>query len=503
MTKLRIRAVIVALCLALAVTGCGAASLSGGGRADTLTISLAMPVDSLDPAVAFQTGSFGVLANIFQTLVTLDPSGKVVPSLATSYKVDAQQRTIEFNLDPEAHFSNGDPVTSSDVAFSARLWKDSKVWGSWYASIEDVSTPDPHTAIVHLSSSGVAVLGVFAIGSASVVPENFSGMSREDFFRKPIGSGPYAVQSAKLSEQIDTSANPHFTEGKAPHFKNVVFKVVPDPSQRLVQFQSGVVDIVTEVSPTDAQQYPKDVLKTSPSFWQDILIVNVQNDRFASPDFRRALSLAIDRQALVDTVYRGEATVATAVEPQVVANVTPCSTCDWGRRDLSEARHLLAQSKYAGQPITITTGGGSTDLAAQALIPMLAEAGINARVEKLDTAAQLDSMTKGEFEVALLENTALAPTPLDPLGFLADSQNFYAGDDVSVAQKAVEMLGQAQDEADMKAASSFYEEWAYSSASVIPLVSKNQIFAVQTGIVGFEAPVSTGFSAAPLQRSAG
>lgn len=268
----------------------------------------------------------------------------------------------------------------------------------------------------------------------------------------------------------------------------------------MLQFQSGTIDIVNEISPTDAQQFPKDALRTSPSFWQDILIVNVRDDILASRDLRRAISLAIDRKALVDTVYRGQAEVATTVEPQVVANVTPCAGCDWARRDVSASMQLRAKANYAGRPITIVTGGGSTDLAAQALVPMLSEAGINTRVEKYDSATQYDRLEKGEYELAVLENTALAPTPLDPVGFLADTQNFYAGDDATTAKAAVDMLDQALNEQAVKEASRFYEEWAYSSASVIPLVSKKQIFAVQTDIVGFEAPVSTGFSVASLQR---
>lgn len=500
--KFRLRgAVAVSLATALALTGCSPSSVQSGAASDTLTMSLAAPVDTLDPTVAYQTGSFAVLANIFQTLVTLDPKGGIVPGLATTYDIDPNGHTIEFALDPEAKFSDGKPVTAADVAFSVDLWKESGSYGSWYASIDSVTTPDPHTVILHLTSTGVALLGVLAIGTASIVPENFAGMSRDEFFRKPIGSGPYAVESARLSEEIVVTANPNYSDHSNIFFKTVEFNVIPDANQRQIQFQSKQLDIVSEISPTDAAQYPPETLKRSPSFWQDLLIANARNDVLSSPDLRRAISMAIDREALVTTVYRGEAESATTVAPQIVPGVTACPTCNWGGHDVEEAKRLVRQSGYTGQPITILTGGGSTDLAGQALIPMLQSAGITATVEKIEGATQTDRLTKGEYELALIENTALAPTPLDPIGFLADTENYYAGDDSAAARTAVQMLDAAQNEAELEAASQFYETWAYESASVIPLVSKNQTFAIQPDIEGFEPAVSTGFSVASLTRA--
>ncbi|MDZ7886010.1 MAG: ABC transporter substrate-binding protein [Mycobacterium sp.] len=444
-------AVAVGLAAALALTGCSPGSVQSGGASDTLTMSLAAPVDTMDPTVAYQTGSFAVLANIFQTLVTLDPKGGIVPGLATEYDIDPQQRTIEFTLDPEAKFSNGTPVTAADVAFSVDLWKESASYGSWYSSIASVSMPDPHTAVLHLTSTGVAVLRVLAIGTASVIPQDFAGMSREEFFAKPIGSGPYAVESARLSEAIVVTANPDYSGRDNVFFKTVEFNVVPDANQRQVQFRSKQLDIVSEISPIDAAQYPPETLKRSPSFWQDLLIANARDDVLSSVELRRAISMAIDREALVATVYKGEADSATTVAPQVVPGVTACQTCDWGRYDVEEAKRLVSQSGYTGQPITILTGGGSTDLAGQALVPMLQAAGITATVEKIEGATQTDRLTKGEYELALIENTALAPTPLDPVGFLADTENYYAGDDSPAARTAVQMLDSAQNEAELQA----------------------------------------------------
>jgi peptide/nickel transport system substrate-binding protein len=497
----RCEPITVLLALALLIVGCAPASQRGD--ADTLTLSITVPVDSLDPTVAYQTGSFSVMANVFQTLLTLDPKGAIKPGLATDYTLDPVGHTLRFQLDPQANFSNGNPVTSADVKFSVDYWKKGTVYNTYYSSIRDVATPDPHTVVFNMDSTGVALLGVLAIGTASIIPNNFADLPPQDFFRKPIGSGPYAIESAQFSQELSLSVNPHYRDASKLSFKKVRFKVIPDPNQRLVQFQSGTIDIVGEISPAESLQYPQESLKTAPSYFQDMLIANVRNNAVASPQLRKAISLAIDRKALVDSVFKGLAEVGISVQSPTVKNVAECLTCDWGRHDVDEAKRLAAQSGYTGQPISVMSGGGSSDLAAQALVPMLAEAGIVLRVEKLEGAIMTDRLFKGEYELALQENTWLAPTPLDPIGYLASSQNYYSGDDTTAAEEAVDMLYHAETDADLRAASRHYEESAFSRASIIPLVDIEQVFAVQPSIAGFEPPVGLAFSVASLSRTNG
>ena len=499
----RMRVLLGAMLLAvMALSGCSPAAPGGGdGAEDSITLSINVPIDSLDPTVAYQTGGFSVMASIFQTLLTLDPTGNVKPGLATEYKLDPVGRTIEFTLNPDAAFSNGQPVTSRDVKFSVDYWKQGATYGTYYSTIDSVETPDDRTAVFKLSSTGVGLLGLLAVGTSSILPADFAGTSADEFFRKPIGSGPYQISTARLSEEIDLAVNSSYG-GTAPSFQRVVFKVIPDANQRLVQFQSGRLDIVGEISPSESLQFPAESLKVGPSFFQDILITNVRSDAVSDPKLRQAISLAIDRKALVASVYRDLAVPGTTVEPQTVNNVAACDGCDWPRRDVDAARRLAAEAGYTGQPISVLSGGGSTDLAAQALVPMLAEAGINVTVEKVAAAVQSDRMTKGEFELLLLSNTALAPTPLDPLGFLASSQNYYSGDDTAAATTAVEMLNSATTDAGLQDASRYYEKWAFGTASIIPLVSIKQVYAVQTDIIGFEPPVGLAFSVAPLSRQA-
>lgn len=490
----------VIIAAAVTAAGCAPAAPGGGSSEGTVTMSVITPIDSLDPTVAYQTGGFSVMANVFQTLLTLDAAGNVEPGLATEYDLDPVGQTIKFQLDPEATFSNGEPVTSEDVKFSVDYWKRGATYGAYYTSIDNVQTPDPHTAVFELSSTGVGLLGLLAVGTSSILPADFTGLSAEEFFRKPVGSGPYEITSAQLSEEIDLAANTHYKGSTAPQFTRALFKVIPDANQRLVQFQSGQLDIVGEISPNESRQFPAESLQVGPSFLQNIVLANVRNESVSDPRLRQAISLAIDREALVASVYQDLAVPGTTVEPQTVNNVAACDSCDWSRRDVEAARRLAADAGYTGAPISVLSGGGSTDLAAQALVPMLAEAGINITVEKVEAAVQSDRMIKGEYELLLISNTALAPTPLDPLGFLASSDNYYTGDDTAAATEAVAMLNRAVGDAELQAASRRYEEWAYTSASIIPLVSVKQVYAVQSGIAGFEPPVGLAFSVAPLSR---
>jgi peptide/nickel transport system substrate-binding protein len=512
---LRLAGLGAGLALALAAAGCGgggggstpAAAPAGGaaGQDGTLTVGLNVGADTLDPQTAISVPSYQVAANLFETLLTIAPDGAIKPSLATSYRYEPARKRIEFTLDPRATFSDGRSVTAADVAFSVGVWQKGEIYGSYYTSIKGVRTPDAHHVTLLLKSPNAGLLGVLAIGPASIYPKDYNGMSEKQFFRKPIGSGPFAVTSADLKREIDLTRNTHFRVPGQPHYDKVVMKVVPDFGQQLVQFQSGGLDIVNGIGADTSAQYPKDGLKSALDFSQEILITNVKDKAVSSPLLRRAVSKALDRAALIKGPLNGQAVLPTAVEPQAVPGVQPCSWCDWSTRDVAGAKALAAKAGYHGEPITllVSAAGGPESLVAQAMQPMLAEAGITIKIATVDYTTLEDRMVKGDFQILLLNNTALGATPLDPLGFLATTANYYSGDDVTAAKKAVELINASRSEADLRTASAGYEKWAYSSASLIPVVALKGIYAVQRTIAGFQPPLSPGYSLAAVGKAGG
>ena len=481
-------------------TGGGASGARSGG---TLTIGLAEPIDTLDPLTSISLPTFQVIPSVFDTLLTVAPDGSIKPSLATKFDYEPEQRRIRFELDPKAKFSNGKPVTASDVAFSVNKWRKGTTYGSYYKSIAGVDVEDERTVTLRLKSPNAGLLGVLAINTASVFPKDFAGKTEKEFFRKPIGSGPFAISSVDPGREISLTRNTNYrTEGQ-PLADKVVFKVITDVNQQILQFKSGKLDIVNSIGGSDAPQFPAEALKSGPSFSQDIVLSNVKAPALKSAALRQAISKALDRKKLIEGGFNGKAVLPTAVEPQAIPGVQPCSACDWASMDVAGAKKLVGEAGYDGKPIEllVSSSGGSEKLVAQAMQPMLAAAGIQIKITTVDSATLENRLTKMDYELILLNNSALGATPLDPLGFLATTENYFTGSDVKVIKEALADVEAAKSTEELQAASEKYETWAFSDAAIIPVVSLEGTYAVAKDVVGFQPPLSPGYSLAAVGRS--
>lgn len=474
--------------VAALLTGCGAAGASSTGDG-SLDVALSDPIDSWNPQKALATASFAVFPQVFEALLATSPDGsKIEPGLATAYDFDDTATTITFHLDPKARFSNGTAVTSADVAYSEGLWAAGELYGSYFKSIASVAAPDAHTVVFKLSRTDHAVLGILATSNAAVVPKDLGGVAEATFWKKPISAGPYAIASEKVGQSISLVRNKYFLADKNRPAK-VNYAVVSDGAQQLLQFQSGKIDVVDKVELNSASQYDKSRLKSTPSSGVSTLMFQTKTPPFDDPNFRKAVALAIDHRALVAGGYAGLAVQATSVLPQIVPGVSACAGCDWSKSDLATATQLVTASKYDGTPITIDvkSGAGPDSLAAQALVPMLAKAGIKAKVQPLALSSYVDKLGKGDFQMGVLTYSALAPSALDPLGFLSATGVLFTKSDPAAANAATAALSAAADDAATKTATAGFETWAYKNTPLIPLAVPSAIYAVSSHVKGFVA----------------
>lgn len=507
-SNMRRATLVVVATIGAAMAGCGGGSSSttsstASRDGGTLTIALDAAVDSLNPQTAITLPASDVFPNVFESLLSVTPDGSVEPALATSYRYEPKRRRISFALDPKARFSNGEPVTSADVAFSVKVWQKGEIYGGYYQSIKGVRTPDPSHVVFELNAPNAGLVGVLATSNASVYPKDYAGVPEQEYWRAPIGSGPYKVASAKLNRQIDLVRNPHFRVDGAPHFDKVEIRVIPDANQRLLQFQAGKLDIVNHVAGDVAPQYPAGSIKETLSTGVDVLIANTRDPATSSAQLRQAISKALDRQALVDGAFGGSAEVATTVEPQVIPGVKACESCAYGERDVAAARALAQQAGYDGRPLEllVPAAGGLEALAAQAMPPMLAEAGIEVKVTPVETTMMLDRLQKGDYQLVLTNYNSLGPSPLDPLGFLASTAMLFTSADVASAKQAIAGIEASSDLAGMERATAAFEQTAYDTAAVIPVAALKGLWAVSDRVQGFAPPAFHIYNAGGLSAA--
>lgn len=304
--RLRLAAVIGVAALALAgcAPGSGPEPTSGG----TLRVGIATlsDADALDPANATTTGGYVIARQLFDTLTEYGPDGAWHPQLAKSVEPGDTADVWTVTL-ADAKWSDGRPVTAADVVATVKRWFDEKLPPAGNIPMVDpakVTAVDDHTVEFHLSYPTVTFPEAFASPTMSIVPADFDP-------KKPIGSGPFVLESNDPGVQLVFTANAGYFRG-APGVKSLQIVSFADASSEVTALTAGQIDVAANVDPTlagtvkAASGYSVFDYPTSGTLtW----VMNTQKAPFTDPVVMQALRLAVDRQALIDQVYSGYATL--------------------------------------------------------------------------------------------------------------------------------------------------------------------------------------------------
>jgi peptide/nickel transport system substrate-binding protein len=269
----RTTVIAVAAC-AMLVSGCGQSSSKDSRGAEEsptrggeITILRQNDIDSWDPGNGMVVETFQTLPGVMEGLVRPGHGDEpIAPGLATSWKLDAANKTLTFQLRPDLKFSDGSPLTAEDAAFSAEQWPQGMMMGSLYSAIESAEATDDTTLVLHLKRPSTFLLSWLANGTAAVVPKDFQGKPAAEFFKRPIGAGPFKIADYRPGQQLVLERNEHYYDPKRPYLDKVIYDTVADPNQVLLRLQSGEADIAEAVPLDLTSQLPEEQqVRISPS----------------------------------------------------------------------------------------------------------------------------------------------------------------------------------------------------------------------------------------------
>lgn len=252
---------------------------------------------------------------LFNGLTAHNGSNEVVPCLAKSWDFDPDTCTYTFHLAENVTWHDKEPFTAEDVKFTieAIMNPDNGSENSPnYEDVEEITAIDDHTVSFRLSAPNAAFLDYMTM---SILPRHLllgEDMQQSDFFRKPVGTGPYMLESWETGQAITLVRNQNYFKGE-PGIHKIIFKIVPDDNARAMQMESGELDLAL-LTPRDAQSfagkegYACYEMKTSD--YRGILF-NFQNDYWkTNRDIIPAVCCAIDRQAIIDAILLGQGIAA-------------------------------------------------------------------------------------------------------------------------------------------------------------------------------------------------
>jgi peptide/nickel transport system substrate-binding protein len=436
-------------CAAVLLAGCGSGSSpSGGGTSSSSSASAGKPVEggnlvfanpqdaeSLDESTVFDNNSIWIIEQITQPLFTVTTNGKsVMPWLATGYTVSKNQLTYTISLRKGVKFSNGTPMTSKDVQFSLeQTMAASQGWGYIDSAIKSVEAPSTDTVVINLKYKWAPILADLALFANGIVPDNYGGKTAAAFYQAPIGTGPFKFDYWHKGSALKLTKNTNYWQPGKPYLDSVTWTDVPDDNTRQLQVTSGQAQIDQFPAWSTVAQLkstPNVTLSLFPSTETTYMAFNEHVAPFQNVNVRRAISYAIDRNALVKAVLFGNGQPANSLfSPNV-----PYYDANSGglQYNMADAKAAIAKSSTPhGFTTTLLVPSGNSDYATIATIVQseLKPLGITVNINTLDPNTANDDFQSGKYDMSLDLWTMDIPDPdelatfgLDPN---AGSKSFF------------------------------------------------------------------------------
>ncbi len=459
-----IRWLATATTLWLFVSGCGRRDtlVSQGDRDGTLHVGNGAEVQSLDPHIAGGTVDQNVLSALFEGLVTLDEETfQPRPGVAERWEISADGLVYTFHLRHNARWSNGDPLTARDFLFSFRrvlspslaseykdvLFPIKNAAAFARGELKDFAAlgcraPDDFTFEITLDHPADYFLSVLRTNVACPVHEpsvTHDGARFDDRAAKwtriaPfVSNGPFRLREWKDHQHIAVERNPHYWAAARVRLNAIYFYLSESTQSQELAFRAGQLHTTWDVplSKIDAyQQSIPAVLRVEPYFESYFLRFNVTRPPFTDVRVRRALALAIDREAIVKNVLRGGQTPATALTPPGLAGYNPPA---FVTHDVPAAKKLLADAGFPdgrGFPVfeLVTLSSELNQRIAEAVQQMWRhDLGLDVAISQKEFKVLLQVVDNAVLDYAIARGRWIAEYP-DPLTYLSI---FVAGNGVN------------------------------------------------------------------------
>lgn len=423
--------------IALAISACGGSAPPadpppslGPRPGGQVVVAISSDLTTFNPYQwAPNAAEVEILDLLFPTLMIEQPDFALQPPsfgarLAASWEFSPDNRQLTFYLRPEARWSDGVPVTAEDVAFTYSVQKDPELGAIGYEfkdAIAAVNVLDRHT--VRFTFTHVYPYQLMDANDGHIIPAHaWSAVPRQawretDFSKLLASCGPFRLASHTRGQTLILERDPGYWERPRPYLDRLIFRVIPEVASQVNQLLAGHVDLVRVVPPRDVDRlraHEDMELIEFPSRDWGFLAWNNAVPPFDDRRVRRAMSLAINRKAAVDSVFFGHARLARG----------PILSSMWAfNRDLpvlpydpDGARELLTEAGWRDSNGDGLLERGGRQLQFDILYPAantlrrdlgqlisadLARVGVRARLVPVETATFLARQERGEFTAML------------------------------------------------------------------------------------------------------
>jgi peptide/nickel transport system substrate-binding protein len=361
-------------------------------------------IAKFDPHFSTSSNEIRVSFNLFDNLTSRHPDGRLYPGLATEWKLDGQT-TWRFKLRPDVKFHNGDPFTSADAKFSIERTYDpaaKTMVATALSTIDRIEAPDPHTLVIHTKKPDPLLPARLGFYGGQIVPKKYlESVGNDTFNAKPVGTGPIRFASWVKDDKAVFDANPDYWGGKID-VDRWIMRPIPETAPRVAALLKGEVDIITNLPPDqDERVAGNPATRVVGALYAGLYVFGVNSKRppLDNPLVKQALSLAIDREAIVKDLWRGRGMVPNGPiakgDNHYDASLPPLVYRP------GEARDLLKKAGYKNEEVFIETTVAyvSQDKAmSEAIAAMWRDIGVNVKVEVIEYSVRAQKGREKSFK---------------------------------------------------------------------------------------------------------
>jgi ABC-type transport system substrate-binding protein len=389
----------------------------------TLVVAEDVVPQTFDPTQSSQIRTWYAWQLVYEGLVRANADGKIEPVLATKWTVDQAMTTYEFTLRDGVKFSDGSPMTADDVVASFQRLM---LTGLPYAKdrfkhVDTVTKVNDGTVRFKLKQADAGFLlnvgSPFVVGSAIL---SAKWLQTNDPKLAMMGTGPFKMMSYQPNTQLVLKRNDvYWNKEGAATVSDLTIRYMPEQSAQIAALRSGQVDLMFPSAESRLQLRSATGITTVavPSTNTVRLNINTNRAPFNNVDFRRAMSLALDRAQIVQGAFLGEG-VPSAQVPPSYAWSPKLPELKYQKHDVAQAKALLAKAGYPnGVDITLNHLAGYAtylDRFSEILKTQMAEVGIRVTIQANQNAVWLDKQNRADYEIMDNEYAYQA----DPLFYL-------------------------------------------------------------------------------------
>ena len=513
-------------------TGSGSAAASSAAAAPAekqeMTFVLNNIPDGLDPGVTNNSFAQYVLINCFEGLVTYDETGSLVGGSAESWDISDDGLVYTFHLRDGLKWSDGTPLTAQDFVYSIQrvltpataaqyvsmvtgYVKNAQEFYDGTATAEDlgVKAIDDQTleiTLIQPTSYFIDVLSMWVYDPVQQATVEANGDSWTSSPETYVCNGPFKVTGMSLNENVILEKNENYWDAENVTLEKLTFRYILDNSTALTAYESGEVDGIISVPSSDYARLKaeKAGLQVYPSYGTVYYNINCEAEPYNDPLVRKALCLAVDRQALIDNVVQVDAQPAysfLAPGYSVDGKDITEGRSDYGlsaTADVEAAQAALAKAGYPnGEGFPTLKLSYYQDDTVKKIVEAMAEMlknnlNINVEVSSNDWAIFYEDVQQGNYEVAAMGWSAdyLNPMSFLPLFKTGDSSNnsFYSNPEYDALVEQVMSEGDAAAAAELTMQAA---DLASNDYCCLPLYYKANSFLMHDNITGYYMTASS------------